>query len=305
MTPRGRKTPVLLSLIRTTTNEGRASRPACAAPGRAGAMTEGYCDGCKRRAVLVPLHGPEKGGPLRCYVCAGAWHAEHGRRRRTGRVVIRAIQAFTDGGGSWDDVDKLKITAMGHGFFSGVDPLGYLAESATNADETILLSSEILAAALRLVHPDAHPPERQELAIRVTQQLLALQPFVFPAEKPKPIVTPSRGSRSATAVEPLRRYPCAECASTVPLHYCTACRAEFERRRREELAAINAKRKARRIRARQARRKPCAACGKEFRGKRKDARFCSPACRQRAHRKTLCASAASMDVTSRGMASVR
>ena len=24
-------------------------------------MTEGYCDGCKRRAFLTSLHGPEKG----------------------------------------------------------------------------------------------------------------------------------------------------------------------------------------------------------------------------------------------------
>ena len=252
-------------------------------------MAEDYCDGCKRRALLSPLHGPEKGGPLRCYVCAGAWHAEHGRRRKMGRVVIRAILAFTDGGGSWDDVDKLKITAMGHGFFSGVDPLGYLAESATNADETILLTSEILADALRLVHPDAHPPERQGLASRVTQQLLALQPFVFPAAKPKPLdeasrVTPLWEGPKSSAGEPLRRYPCAECASAVPMNYCTACRAEYDRRHREELALINAKRKARRIKARQARQKPCAACGKEFRGKRKDARFCSGACRQRAHR---------------------
>ena len=34
--------------------------------------TEGQCDGCQRLAILTPLHGSEKGGPLRCYVCAGA-----------------------------------------------------------------------------------------------------------------------------------------------------------------------------------------------------------------------------------------
>jgi hypothetical protein len=266
-------------------------------------MTEGYCDGCKRRALLTPLHGPAKGGPLRCFVCAGEWHAEHGRKRKMGRVVIRAIQAFTDGGGSWEDVDKLKITAMGKGFVFGVDPLGYMAESVTTADETILLTSEILAETLRLTHPDAHPPERQGLASRVTQQLLALQPFVFPAVKPKPIVPPDEASRvtplwqgpNNPAREPLRRYPCVECASTAPIDYCTACRTEYDRRHREDLAVINAKRKARRVEARQARRKPCAACGKVFRGKRKDARFCSAACRQRAHRK---ASALSRDTLS-------
>lgn len=259
-------------------------------------MTEGECEGCWRSAVvLTPLHGPEKGGPLRCYVCAGAWQAEHGRKRRMGRVVIRAIKAFTDGGGSWDDVDKLKITAAGHGLFEGFDPLGYMAETAAMADETVLLTSELLADALRLTHPDAHPPERQEIANRVTQQLLALQPFVFPAVKPEPPVPPDKASHvtpswqvpNRTAVEPLRRYPCTECASAAPMYYCTACRAEYDRRHREELAAINAKRKARRIKARQARRKPCAICGNEFRGKRKDARYCSPACRQRAHRKAV------------------
>jgi hypothetical protein len=86
-------------------------------------MTEEYCDGCGRCALLTPLHGPEKGGPLRCVVCFGAWHAEHGRRRKMGRVVIRAIKACVDGGGSWDDVDKLKQTAhlgdLGAGLRSG------------------------------------------------------------------------------------------------------------------------------------------------------------------------------------------
>ena len=53
------------------------------------------------------------------------------------RVVIRAIQAFADGGGSWDDVDKLKITAIGHDFFPGVDPLGYMAESAEQVREAL------------------------------------------------------------------------------------------------------------------------------------------------------------------------
>ncbi len=254
-------------------------------------MTEDICDGCGRRALLTPLHGPEKGGPLRCYVCAGAWQAEHGRKRRTGRVVIRALQAFMDAGGDQSDVEKLRLAAVGRDFGLDLDPLGYLADMAKTADETILLTSEILTEALRLTHPDVHPPERRELANRVTRQLLALQPFVFPAAAPKPVVppdeawrvTPLRRGPDSTAVKPLR-YPCAECASAIPLDYCTACRAEYDRRHREELAMINAKRKATRIRTRQARRKPCAACGKEFRGKRKDARFCSNACRQRAHR---------------------
>jgi hypothetical protein len=268
-------------------------------------MTEGYCDGCRRRALLTPLHGPEKGGPLRCFVCAGTWQAEHGRRRKMGRVVIRAIKAFVDGGGSWDDVDKLKTTAQlgdfGRSFGLTVDPLGYMAETAATANETVLLTSEVLAAALRLVHPDAHPPERRELANRVTQQLLALQPFVFPAVAPKP-VRPSEPSRDGSFdvprpyfKEPSQpRYPCSDCASTIPLHYCTACRAEFEKRCREERQREAAKQRQwyaarKERRARLKRPTSCAACGKGFRGKRKDARFCSGACRQRAHRKALCA----------------
>jgi hypothetical protein len=191
-------------------------------------MSEGRCDGCGRQALLSPLHGPDKGGPLRCFVCAGAWHAEHGRRRKMGRVVIRAIRAFVDGGGSWADVDKLRQTALlGDGIFglheAFIDPLGYLADTAKTADETILLTSEILADALRLTHPDAHPLERRELANRVTQQLLVLKPFVFPAVKPKPMVPrePPRNASvkvpGASLEKPLgSRYPCAECASTVP-----------------------------------------------------------------------------------------
>jgi hypothetical protein len=98
------------------------------------------CNGCGRLALLAPLHGPEKGGPLRCFVCAGAWHAEHGRKRKTGRVVIRAIKAFMDARGSVADAEKLKLTAIlrdsAFGLGGELDPLGYMAETAATADET-------------------------------------------------------------------------------------------------------------------------------------------------------------------------
>jgi hypothetical protein len=261
-------------------------------------MIEGYCDGCQRRTLLSPLHGPEKGGPLRCYVCSGEWHAAHGRRRQMGRVVIRAMRVYIDSGGSWDDIEKLKVTAHLGDFAQDlvVDPLGYMAETATTADQTVLLTSETLADALRLTHPDVHPPERRELANHVTRQLLALQPFVFPTMKPKPVTPfdPPRNTSGkvsgANLKEPSRsRYPCADCASTVPLLYCTPCGAEFERRgqiardrERSKQREWYARRKARLARGK--RPTPCAACGNEVRGKRKDARFCSGACRQRAHR---------------------
>ena len=90
--------------------------------------------------------------------------------------------AFLDGGGDYNHVDKLKIAAIGHEHF-GLDPLGYLVGIASTKNEVIELTSEVLADTLKLTHPDHHPPERQELAHRVTQALLALQPFVFPAPK--------------------------------------------------------------------------------------------------------------------------
>jgi hypothetical protein len=60
-----------------------------------------------------------------------------------GRVVIRAIKAFVDGGGSWDDVDRLKDTARfgddAFGFGDRIrevtDPLGYVAETAKTVDD--------------------------------------------------------------------------------------------------------------------------------------------------------------------------
>ena len=71
----------------------------------------GTCEGCGTETVLLPLHGG-KGGPLRCPLCVGQWNAKHGRRRRTGRVVIRAMMAFLDAGGSPRDIDKLKHSAV-------------------------------------------------------------------------------------------------------------------------------------------------------------------------------------------------
>ena len=74
-------------------------------------MTTAHCDGCGEFSFLMPLHGA-RGGPLRCPLCAGAWHAEHGRRRRYGRIVIRAMRAYLDNDGSIGDIDKLKQSAI-------------------------------------------------------------------------------------------------------------------------------------------------------------------------------------------------
>jgi hypothetical protein len=178
----------------------------------------GRCDGCGESTALFPLHG-EKGGPPRCVLCLGKWHAEHGRRRNRGRVVIRAIKGYLAAGGEWTDVNKLNICALGAdiGGVFDIDPLGYMAGVAKTADEIIELTSELLADALVLVHPDKHPPERQELAHRVMTQLLALKPFVFPALEPKsplprssqpaprPANPPKQAQRNAKPA-----YPCSD-----------------------------------------------------------------------------------------------
>jgi hypothetical protein len=259
-------------------------------------MTHSTCAMCRKHEYVRPLHG-DKGGPLCCILCIGKWHGEHGRRRKLGRIVVRAMNAYLDGGGNYGDLDKLKLSATGSGILSGLgfelDPLGYLDGIADTKDENIDLTSELLVGAIKLAHPDLHPPERRELAHRVTQGLLALQPFTFPASKPKePKPTPPAppkpmSDRNAVLKKP--RYPCPECACHVPYFYCDACKAEWNRRRDNEEERERARQRDRYKVRKQSRswRKPasiCAACGKNFKGKRADAQFCSATCRQRAHR---------------------
>src|SRR5258705_2190453 len=185
----------------------------------------GECAMCEKRDYLRPLHD-DKGGPHCCLTCIGKWHGEHGRKRRTGRIAIRALMAFIDAGGSNKDVKKLTDCAM----FSGIaehlafadffDQLGYMNGIARLDGSGVELTSELLGDVLRLAHPDHHPPERRELAHRVTQKLLALQPFVFPAPKPKPGPVPTGPPRvyPKSTPEPVPvpkssspRYPCADC----------------------------------------------------------------------------------------------
>jgi hypothetical protein len=263
--------------------------------------SHGTCAICnERHDFLMALHG-DKGGPMACLLCSGKWHAEHGKRRRLGRIVIRAMMAFMEAGGKSSDIDKLRNAAtfanVG-GLETVTDPLGYLAGIASSKDEVIELTSETLDDTVKLVHPDCHPPERKELATRVSAQLIALKPFVFPAPKPKPPPTYSPAtdnksavsSRAATAKS--LRYPCTECASTIPAYYCSACKAEWdksegkrlEEERKKHLRQLKRRRQLRADR-RLARTGKCAVCGEWFKGRRRDALFCSDACRQQAHRK--------------------
>jgi hypothetical protein len=90
-------------------------------------MLSGRCGGCGEFSILLPLHG-ERGGPLRCPLCVGKWNGEHGRRRRLGRIVIRAIIAFLEGGGGEREISKLKESACAawrmstFGCLLGLDP---------------------------------------------------------------------------------------------------------------------------------------------------------------------------------------
>jgi hypothetical protein len=194
---------------------------------REGGMTDTLCEGCGQHSFLIPLHGG-KGGPLRCPLCVGAWNAEHGRKRRTGRIVMRAMMAFLDAGGKSADLDKLKITAV-CGDLIEIDPLGYMADIARIDGADVDLASELLADVLQLTHPDHQPPERQQLAHAVTQRLLALLPFVFPAPEPEPEPEESeptsepsttKAHRTPKLESPPSRYPCADCADAASFDYC-------------------------------------------------------------------------------------
>jgi hypothetical protein len=254
----------------------------------------GACQKCGEQTYLLPLHD-ERGGPLFCFMCAGAWHAEHGPLRRTRRLVIKALRAYTAAGGHLygKDFDDLKLAADGLAEFVGLK-----ADNTEFSD----LTSELLAAAIALTHPDKHPPERRAEANRVTQELHALKPFVFPEPKPEPIKPRdvSSNKRGVDLNKPSQpAYPCEDCRDTIDTFYCDTCKAEWERRRQKEREIEEKKRqqkndrqrarykRKRQIRAYDLSKKPieCATCGKALKSKRSDAVYCSAICRQRAYLK--------------------
>jgi hypothetical protein len=228
-------------------------------------MTTNYaqteCTMCDKRDYCRPLHG-DKGGPMCCLLCLGKWHGEHGRRRKWGRIVTRAIAAYLEAGGKHDDIEKLKIAAGGIGF----DPLGYGEDMID--DDAPELTSELLTRALSLTHPDKHPPERRELAASVTGDLATLKPFVFPAKKkeqPQPskprkptesdklvdeLLAKSR-ARLDESIKKMKQYPCVECADAVPMDYCDVCKAEYDKRQQEEFEQRTTKQRAQYARRRE------------------------------------------------------
>ena len=152
---------------------------------------------------------------------------------------------------------------------------------------------------LQLTRPDHQPPERRDLAHRVTQELIALKSYVFPApkqEKEEPIFTPEPSNGSVkdtgdTLNDLLRKafsYPCEDCADTTPWHYCDACKAEYEKREKEKDDRRRTKHR-KWYKERKLRRKrwqtpeTCAVCGNKLE-KRADAKCCTVACRQKLYR---------------------
>jgi hypothetical protein len=112
----------------------------------------GACVKCGEQGYVMPLHG-ERGGPPFCFMCAGAWHAEHGRRRRAGRVVIKALRAYEATGGQLfgKDFDQLKLAAAGLPFIAGF-------EADTAGADFADLTSELLAEFAK-VYPKGLSPE--------------------------------------------------------------------------------------------------------------------------------------------------
>ena len=62
---------------------------------------------------------------LRCFLCAGAWNAEYTRRRKWGRIIIKAMSMYLREGGHYYDLDKLKAHATVPGEIADAIHPGY------------------------------------------------------------------------------------------------------------------------------------------------------------------------------------
>ena len=250
-------------------------------------FTHAYCTICKKHGYVGPLHG-ERGGPLCCLLCIGKWDAEHNPRRRARRGAIKALKAYESKGGRLygKDFDQLKLVAN-----------GYFSDNAVS-DDFKDLTSELLTATLALTHPDRHPPERKAEAQRVTQELLALKPFVFPAPEPEPPPKPSDACANFpqnNLTKPSPAYPCEDCCGSTSDFYCDPCKAQWEKeqavkREREEHQRTRKNGRQRhhyrvhkQLKRYHTNPTVCASCSETFKPKRADAKFCSAACRQRAY----------------------
>jgi hypothetical protein len=206
------------------------------------------------------------------------WDAEHRPLQRARRAAIKALKAYQAAGGSLYGKKFDQLT-----MFDG-------AAVADFKD----LTTELLTAVIALTHPDRHPPERKAEALRVTQELTALKPFVFPEPEPS---KPNDTYSNQTVIDldkPSPPYPCEDCCDADPNFYCDQCKAKWDKEeagRREQREQKRKNKNARQrerysaLKKRRVRAKPtvCASCNETFKPKRADAKFCSAACRQRAY----------------------
>jgi hypothetical protein len=212
------------------------------------------CAYCRQERLLVALHG-NRGGPDVCIECSGSILARARRNQRRESLMWKG--------------------------FGDLDP-----RYAPPGD----LDTELLRDILALTHPDRHP-DRRELATRVTARLTALQPYILPPKPPEPKRDAKVGRDRVATREPvtdlLGDYPCKTCRELLPRLYCDACRARYdenlERESRHEREKRRQRERARRARRRLKHRR-CETCRGYFKSPRRDARYCSAACRQKAYR---------------------
>jgi hypothetical protein len=211
------------------------------------------CVNCGCRTLVFRLRG-EKGGPIVCPKCAGIIDEIYGPRHRR---VIDLPGDYVPGG-----------------------------PAKTRPGE---LTLEVINAAVKLAHPDRHGPERLELATCVTAALTALRPYARSTPKPPepPAIVPDKWpSPRETAKKSLHLgFPCRNCIELASLYYRDSCRHEWDKRWQQERDAENGKRQQRRARKRARQPAKTCVCGRNFHGKRMDGKYCSNACRQRAHRR--------------------
>ena len=266
-------------------------------PGTTCNGTVAACTKCGQVTYVAPLHD-ERGGPLFCFLCAGAWFAEHGPRRRARRILIKALKAYDAAGGSTLDKDFNELRLAANGYFQS------LVRPCDRVDDDFAdLTSELLTATIALTHPDKHPIERKAEANCVTQELHALKPFVFPAPPPKEPEPPPDPpddndgllNDPCGSLNKLSLYfPCDDCRDALPIDYCDACRAQYEKKQQEDDERFEKKRQQTNERQRKLyrqrnhgfrthKRRQCATCNKIFKHNRSDTKYCSAACRQQAY----------------------
>ena len=161
-------------------------------PGTTCNGTVAACTKCGQVTYVAPLHD-ERGGPLFCFhvcrrmACRACAHVEE-----RGAFSIKALKAYDAAGGSTVDKDFRRIKIRRKRRFL------LLVRAADDVgDDFSDLTSELLDATIALTHPDKHPIERKAEANRVTQELHALKPFVFPAPPPKEPEPPAKPRMTA------------------------------------------------------------------------------------------------------------